>query len=96
MKEPRFYTFEEWLDKNPDLKKLKSLPCEECQGSGECECHCLTIHECGYCEGTGKNEGIDEKLREQYQELKDKQLERWNELEGVNKNDSDNNHPQHS
>jgi hypothetical protein len=30
-----------------------SRACDECNGTGLCECHCGTEHDCGFCDGTG-------------------------------------------
>lgn len=31
--------------------------CDNCEGSGECECHCDDRHDCRECDGTGFEDG---------------------------------------
>lgn len=93
MTAPKFYTFEEWLDANPELKKIRIIDCDNCCGEGKHECECGDIHDCDCCHGDGKIE--NSALRKRYEETKQYDQERWNELAGVKNNESNNNNTQH-
>ena len=49
----RFYTFEEWKEKNKDLEE-DAKECDLCDGSGLHTCGCGNKHKCGDCDGKGK------------------------------------------
>lgn len=36
-----------------NCEDIAPAKCEECDGTGECSCHCGDVHECPTCEGTG-------------------------------------------
>ena len=50
----QFISFDEWLERNPDLF---TEDCEHCGGDGRHICGCGDEHECGHCAGTGKEAG---------------------------------------
>jgi hypothetical protein len=48
----QFMSFELWRAMNPDLEEVEE-ECENCGGTGDCECHCGDVHDCKDCDGTG-------------------------------------------
>ena len=46
----RHMTFEEWKKANPDIHEIEDV-CLECNGTGDHECECGSLHECGFCDG---------------------------------------------
>lgn len=70
---PKELNLEEWVEANPeliaDIKASIEDPeqCDECNGTGEHECNCGCLHECGYCNGTGYlSECLEDAIRSAY------------------------------
>ena len=82
-------SFAQWKEENKEY--LESLEadmqiakyCDHCNGEGEHECNCGDIHDCHFCDGTGKEYGFDsieKKARDIYESYlyaDKKKLERW-------------------
>ena len=72
-----FLTFEQWKEQNTDLFEVKE-DCDECNGSGSHECECGDVHDCGFCQGTGKV--VDVTLSDMYRSARardESRLEKW-------------------
>lgn len=77
MTKPKVISFDEWLKSRTDEEQEK-LKCPDCNGSGNCSCHCGDEHECGTCDGTGKSdEGRD--LQDEYRKVIEADLKKWEE-----------------
>ena len=51
----KFIPFDEWLERNQDLRDTED--CAYCGGDGTHVCSCGDEHDCGYCDATGKVDG---------------------------------------
>lgn len=79
---PRFITFEQWLEMQPEDVRETELKCSDCDGKGQCTCHCGDEHDCGECDGSGKSDAADE-LHKAYRAAVEVDLKKWEQFVGV-------------
>lgn len=77
----KFYTYEEYLRHNQISNEERYEQCENCNGTGECQCACGNSHDCNECNSTGK---IDTEIEEYYRKKEEqrKKYEEWQNWAG--------------
>jgi len=95
MTTPKVLTFEEWVNRHPELVEkaeyeasleIKFVDCPDCGGDGEHSCpYCGQDMECRTCDGSGKVEGKrkEDFLKEWYNDEKKRDKIRWFKFAGT-------------